>query len=559
MINDKIKNNKKLVLILNALIIIFSISLVPKTFQNDTYYTIRIGETISQYGIDMQDHYSWHNDLEYTYPHWLYDYITYLIYNKFGFIGIYAATCMLSSILGLTLYHIAKKITKTNLISFCISCAFMRFLIPFITARAQLVTFILFALEVYCIESYLKSNKKKYIIYLLIIPILIANMHVAVFPFYFVIYLPYIAEYFIYNMLFNLSTNKKYKKKIKKNILSIDKKIEKDVNNKEILIKQKEELSSKLNNLEKNKENQIEEFNYKRDNLTKIKIENNKNIPKLIIIMIIAMFSGLFTPLGNTPYTYLIKTMMGNTTSYIQEHLPIVFANYSDALMYFGWIILLLTFTKSKIKLSDLFMLLGLMLLTILSVRQFSMLIILSLFLCVRIIKSIIMNYNKDGVAIVEEKLSSKKSMILIIILICIISGIYICNKFNDNYVDETVYPIEACEYILENLDVDKIKIFNEYEYGSYMLFNNIPVFIDSRADLYTPEFNDYKYDVFTDYMNISNIIVNYKEEFEKYEITHVILNKDSKLLNVLVNDIDYFEIYNDDNFVIFEIINYKE
>ena len=61
-------------------IILFSFSLAPKTLQNDTYYTISIGEHIIQNGIDRVDPFSWH-DLKYTYPHWLYDVCTYLIYS----------------------------------------------------------------------------------------------------------------------------------------------------------------------------------------------------------------------------------------------------------------------------------------------------------------------------------------------------------------------------------------------------------------------------------------------------------------------------------------------
>lgn len=37
------------------------------------------------------------------------------------------------------------------------------------------------------------------------------------------------------------------------------------------------------------------------------------------------------------------------------------------------------------------------------------------------------------------------------------------------------------------------MKIYNEYNYGSYLLFRGIPVFVDSRADLYTPQFNGEK------------------------------------------------------------------
>lgn len=67
----------------------------------------------------------------------------------------------------------------------------------YIAARAQLVTFILFILTIYLIEKFIETKKKRYALGLIIIPIAIANLHVAVFPFYFVLYLPYIAEYIL--------------------------------------------------------------------------------------------------------------------------------------------------------------------------------------------------------------------------------------------------------------------------------------------------------------------------------------------------------------------------
>ena len=91
--NTKEKEDKKISLKLTTLMIvliaIFSIAITPVTFQNDTYYTIKVGEHIAEYGIDMQDPFSWHEDLAYTYPHWLYDLITYFIYSIFVFTGIY--------------------------------------------------------------------------------------------------------------------------------------------------------------------------------------------------------------------------------------------------------------------------------------------------------------------------------------------------------------------------------------------------------------------------------------------------------------------------------------
>jgi len=67
----------------------------------------------------------------------------------------------------------------------------------YIAARAQLVTFILFTLEILLIEYFLDTRKKRYALGLMLIALLIANMHVAVFYFFFILFLPYIAEYLI--------------------------------------------------------------------------------------------------------------------------------------------------------------------------------------------------------------------------------------------------------------------------------------------------------------------------------------------------------------------------
>jgi len=84
------KEKRKFNIIAVILIILFAISISPKTLQNDTFYTIKIGELIvKNKNIDMLEHFSWHSNLKYTYPHWLYDVIIYLIYNIGGMFGIY--------------------------------------------------------------------------------------------------------------------------------------------------------------------------------------------------------------------------------------------------------------------------------------------------------------------------------------------------------------------------------------------------------------------------------------------------------------------------------------
>ena len=152
------------------LIAIFCIALTPVTLQNDTFYTIKIGEHIVKDGIDMQDPFSWHENLAYTYPHWAYDVITYFIYNSFGMTGIYVTTCILSAILGISIYLVNTKLAKNQILSFLITIGVMYLIRGYIAARAQLVTFILFILTIFFVTLHYACLFHKCILLCHIIP-----------------------------------------------------------------------------------------------------------------------------------------------------------------------------------------------------------------------------------------------------------------------------------------------------------------------------------------------------------------------------------------------------
>lgn len=498
-----------------VLIIFLCISISPIVMQNDTYYTIAMGKYINENGIDMKDHFSWHENLDYTYPHWLYDLSIYKIYALFevfgfGFEAIYVSTIFLSIILGITLYKVNSKLAKNNVISFLITIGAIYCLKDFIAARAQLVTFILFIFSIYFIESFLEKKKKRYVIGLILIPILIANLHVAVWPFYFILYLPYIAEYII-TLIF-------------KNI--------------------------------KNKEEAY-----------KVYAKKNDNVKWLVLIMVICLFTGLLTPLGDTPYTYLVKTMQGNTTQNISEHLPMVIINNVHILLVLGFVIIILMFTKAKIRICDLFMIGGFTLLMLYMRRQESMFILIGSIVLNRLIIQNIENLKNNAKQILEENVTRIFSLCIITLVVVAISIIEVKEKNGQKFVDDEVYPVQMSEFIIDycyknNIEIKDMRIFNEYNYGSYLLFKGIPVFIDSRADLYAPEFNtktgnvkDGK-DIFIDFINVSGINVFYEEIFEKYDITHVILYKNSKINLIIskLNNDKYKCLCEDNNFVFYEI-----
>ena len=98
--------------------------------------------------------------------------------------GIYITTCILTVILGISLYIVNTKIAKNQLISFVLTVLVIYLIKSYIAARAQLVTFILFVWIIYCIEMFLQNRKIRYAVGLVLISTLIANLHVAVWPLY---------------------------------------------------------------------------------------------------------------------------------------------------------------------------------------------------------------------------------------------------------------------------------------------------------------------------------------------------------------------------------------
>ena len=542
-------------------IVIFCMSLCPITLQNDTYYTIKIGEHIvNTKTVDMQDPFSWHENMPYTYPHWAYDVIIYLIYNAFGLMGIFISTIVLACVLGVLMYFTNCKISKNKPISFLITIGAMYLMKDYIAARAQLVTFILLELTILLIEKFLETKKVRYPIGIVLISIAIANLHCAVWPFFFVIFLPYIAEYLIFTII---DAEPIYK--IKQKIYDIRIKIYN-----KLLKKKKEKYTDKINKTITKKEEAIEDHKKfvenqknRRENPYRIKYEKNKATKWLILVMVICAFTGLLTPLGDTPYTYLYKTMQGNTTENISEHLPLTLINAKEILVTLVAVIAILLFTDTKIRLKDLFMLAGLALLMLMTRRQVSMFVLFGSAIIAKLIADLFRKYDNRGLVELEKIMVSTLGTIAVISIISLLAILEIRPKVDDKFVRESSYPVNAATYITENLDLKSIRLFNEYNYGSYLIFRGIPVFIDSRADLYAPEFNKIENsedaelakgrDIFSDYIGTSTISRYYEKVFEKYDITHIILSKKSKLNMLIEKDDRYNQIYSDDYFVIYE------
>lgn len=555
------ENNKKLTrykfhVVIAILLIIYCISMAPKGLQNDTFYTIKVGEYIAQNGIGnlTTDPFSWH-ELPYTFPHWLYDLSIFGIYSLGGMTEIYISTIILTCILGLSIYFTSNKISKNAPVSALITFIAMYLLQPYLAARAQIVTFSLMVLTIYLIEKFLENAKKRYAVGLVALSLLIVNLHMAVWPFFFVLFIPYFFEYVVSLNIFTFDLILKAK-------ILWQRYRAKDGYEKRIA-----ELKEKI---EQNKQKRAEI----QKNPYKIRVTRNDNIKKLFWVVVICACMGIFTPTGlTTPYTYLYKTMSGNTMQVINEHLPLDLASNQDFVAFFVMFIVVLTFIDIKIDLKHLCYYLGILYLALNARRQVSMFLVICTPILAKLIGEIFEKYAPKLQEDLIKIITNFYGKVIFATIVIIISIQEFKPKLNEQYYTNQDYPIYAAEWIKENLDYKNIKLFNEYNYGSYLIYEGIPVMIDSRCDLYTPQYNTKTgnpadgQDIFMDVQNVATGDAKYNEVFDQYGITHVITYSDSSLNKKLKSDSDYKKIYpttleqkmQDDRFVIYEKIEKDE
>ena len=537
---DKIKFD----IIVVIAIIFLAAAFIPKSLQEDTFYMIKVGEYICQNGMGVVaeriEPFAWHEGMIYTYPHWLLDIIFYLIYNVFQFTGIYVFTVIFGIIIYLLVYITNVKACKNRIISAIITLATIYLFRGYITARAQIVTYFCCILTILFIERFLENPKRRYMVGLVIVPIILANCHAALFPMYFVLYLPYIAAY-IMSFLTKEEILSKLLKFKNKRLTKLEKKGK---------IEKVEKIKTKIEKIQEKLET------IKVENKTKTRkviIERNENVKYLILLCIACIITGFITPLRDIPFTYTIKSLKGNTMNFISEHQAVALTKMPSLIVSFVVLAITLFSTKTKIKLQDLFMVIGMSILAIISYKQFPIFWIGVMCIINKLIFIMIDEKKLEKIKKIETKALSFMGMVYTIMIIIIIFLYNYKSISKQSYVNTNDYPVVAAEWMKNNIDMDKMYLFNDFNYGSYLLFKDIPVFIDGRADAYDPVFNGMNEDPFLDYMLTSSGQKWYGDTFKKYNITHIITTKDSLLDMLLQRNIVYKNIYNDGSFVIYE------
>lgn len=210
--------------------------------------------------------------------------------------------------------------------------------------------------------------------------------------------------------------------------------------------------------------------------------------------LVLAVLAGLLTPHGVEGIFFTAKIMgMSYALTHIGEWQPPYFQRFQFLEL---WLMLLLlaVFTRG-LRLSPvrLVLLLGLLHLALNHVRNVELLGLLAPLLLASAIKTQwTLNHDNGGNTKTLDaffKRHAQPASLQAIVVVFFLVGATTYYKLQQQGIapPEGRHPIAALQAVKES--GIKGPVFNQYEFGGYLIFSGVPVFIDGRADMYGDDF----------------------------------------------------------------------
>ncbi len=257
-------------------------------------------------------------------------------------------------------------------------------------------------------------------------------------------------------------------------------------------------------------------------------------VKTLIIVSILSIFAIAINPHGIKmvfyPYLNMGDTLMLNV---IQEWRAPDLKTITDLPIYILIFAIYFIFLKREksIDFKDLIIILAFTYLTFKSVRFSPFLYGVSSF--------VIFDYIKKK----DEDLKILYIGLLLIGLLFIIFNVPSTITSLKTFAETKLVSENIIDGIKEN---DIKKIYNAYNTGGYLIYNDIKPFIDGRADVYS------KYTL-KDYHLIETMTGNAKELILKYEFDSFLVERGTTIYNYLEDNENYRKICEDKNYILYK------
>ena len=259
---------------------------------------------------------------------------------------------------------------------------------------------------------------------------------------------------------------------------------------------------------------------------------SKKQLFKYLIITIICMLCININIHGFKMFIYpyqnmMDKTMLNNIAEWAPTNL-----NNGGHWIYLSLVIfifLVMLFSKKKIDFLDLCLFGISIILGFKSIRFWGYTYIIMSF--------IVFNY------VEKRKIDKESNIVLITISVILITTFYLGQNLINKQINNSSLNKEVIKIIKEEKPK---RLFNMYDYGGELIYNDIKVFIDGRADLYS------KYN-YKDYLRISNLDGDYLTSLEKYNFDYLLVSNKYPIKTYLDNNSSYSSIYKNKEYTLYK------
>lgn len=480
----KKQNNIICTVLLVALIIAIPLAVfLIRDIDNDTWFMLNHGRYIMKNGLYPQyEPFTVHEGMEFTFQKWLSCILFWLIYKYLGKVALKLFLYGVYMAFVFAMYKLLEYINKNakiqNLATLVVLNAAMT---QYLYTRPQMFTYLFLAIELIVLEKYVRENKTRLLVIIPILSLVEIQLHSTIWPIMLIFMLPY---------MFDVSFSDKIVKKLK--ILPVRK--------------------------------------YKR-------------LP-IWLTFIASTVVAVINPYGFESVVYLVKSLqipeLKMLISEVRAPKPLSVNAFVIAV---SLVIFVYGFAKKKkIELRYLFLFGGTTLMSMMSARQMSFMLIPA---------AMLMAYFFDF-----KNLSNvmKASFALIFALVSF-DSVFDASWGQTHYQQ---YVTDACDALYEyEPNPEGTSVFNLDDEGSYLEFLGFRTYADTRAEVFSDKINNSK-NYLAEKIGFESETVSYKEFIYQYDYKYSFIQKIyKKQIKAMDSDKNLKRIYENRLFVIYEIENH--
>ncbi|MCB8990215.1 MAG: hypothetical protein H6665_06315 [Ardenticatenaceae bacterium] len=269
----------------------------------------------------------------------------------------------------------------------------------------------------------------------------------------------------------------------------------------------------------------------------------------LALMMALSMLAALLNPRGIDLVLFPLFTLSSDA---IQSHIVewfspdfrLVYFQIFAGMMALG--LLAFALSRKRPSLTDLLLFLGTAGMGLISARHIPLFTVAAASVIARALLASLEGTRLHAFFTGESSIANRQSSIanllngLLLLLALATAVLWTVTRLQNN--DQTIasrFPVAAVDY-LEESGLAEQPGYNLYEWGGYLIWRGIPVFIDGRTEVYGDAF-------FLYYLQASEVKENWREPLDDFDVAYVLLKRSHSLGTLLLASGEWQQAYRDD------------